>query len=56
MKSKEPVSAKKQTIIVKDLKTRKNPKGGGPTGSTIGQPIGGVSIGLGSKNNPSGKL
>ena len=28
MKSKEPAGIKKQTIIVKDLKTRKNPKGG----------------------------
>ncbi len=28
MKSKQAVSTKKQAIIVKDLKTRKNPKGG----------------------------
>jgi len=28
MKSKEPVSVKRQSVTVKDLKTRKNPKGG----------------------------
>jgi hypothetical protein len=28
MKNKESVSTKKQAITVKDLKTRKNPKGG----------------------------
>ncbi len=28
MKTKQPAGAKKQTIIVKDLKTSKNPKGG----------------------------
>jgi hypothetical protein len=28
MKTKKVASAKKQTVIVKDLKTRKNPKGG----------------------------
>ena len=28
MKKKEPVSVKKQTVAVKDLKTKKNPKGG----------------------------
>ena len=28
MKTKQPAGAKKQTIVVKDLKTRKNPKGG----------------------------
>ena len=28
MKSKEPTSAKKQPVIVKDLKTKKDPKGG----------------------------
>ena len=29
MKSKTSVDHKKQTIVVKDLKTKKNPKGGG---------------------------
>ena len=29
MKTKQAASTKKQTIAVKDLKTRKNPKGGG---------------------------
>jgi hypothetical protein len=28
MKSKQAAGSKKQAIIVKDLKTRKNPKGG----------------------------
>ena len=28
MKTKQPAGAKKQTIVVKDLKTSKNPKGG----------------------------
>lgn len=28
MKSKESTSSKKQRIVVKDLKTKKNPKGG----------------------------
>jgi len=28
MKTKKAAGAKKQTVIVKDLKTRKNPKGG----------------------------
>jgi hypothetical protein len=28
MKTKQPAGAKKQTIVVKDLKTKKNPKGG----------------------------
>ena len=28
MKTKAPVSIKKQSVTVKDLKTRKNPKGG----------------------------
>jgi hypothetical protein len=28
MKTKAPVSTKKQSVTVKDLKTRKNPKGG----------------------------
>ena len=28
MKSKEPVKSKKQSIIVKDLKAKKSPKGG----------------------------
>jgi len=31
MKTKEPV--KKQTVTVKDLKTKKNPKGGSSTGT-----------------------
>ena len=31
MKTKGAVSSKKQAIIVKDLKTRKNPKGGAPS-------------------------
>jgi len=30
MKSKEPIKNKKQAVTVKDLKTRKNPKGGTP--------------------------
>ena len=30
MKTKQSASNKKQAIIVKDLKTRKNPKGGAP--------------------------
>ena len=30
MKTKESVSTKKQSVIVRDLKTRKNPKGGAP--------------------------
>jgi len=29
MKSKTSADHKKQTIVVKDLKTKKNPKGGG---------------------------
>lgn len=29
MKTKPPVSTKKQSVALKDLKTRKNPKGGG---------------------------
>ena len=29
MKTKETASIKKQTVTVKDLKTKKNPKGGG---------------------------
>jgi hypothetical protein len=29
MKTKAPVSIKKQSVTVKDLKTKKNPKGGG---------------------------
>ena len=29
MKTRETAGSKKQSIIVKDLKTRKNPKGGG---------------------------
>ena len=28
MKSKEPAKPKKQTVAVRDLKTKKNPKGG----------------------------
>ena len=28
MKTKQPISTKKQTVTLKDLKTRKNPKGG----------------------------
>jgi len=28
MKTKQPVSSKKQPVILKDLTTRKNPKGG----------------------------
>ena len=28
MKTKTPVSTKKQSVALKDLKTRKNPKGG----------------------------
>jgi hypothetical protein len=31
MKTKQPVSIKKQSIVVKDLKTKKNPKGGALT-------------------------
>ena len=41
MKSKEPAKSKKQSIIVKDLKARKNPKGGSLDGkhvSWLGQP------------------
>jgi hypothetical protein len=30
MKTKAPVSTKKQNVTVKDLKTKKNPKGGAP--------------------------
>ena len=30
MKTKEAVSTKKQSVAVKDLKTKKNPKGGAP--------------------------
>ena len=30
MKNKESVSTKKQSVTVRDLKTRKNPKGGAP--------------------------
>ena len=30
MKNKESVSAKKQSVTVRDLKTKKNPKGGAP--------------------------
>ena len=30
MKTKTPVSTKKQTVALKDLKTKKNPKGGAP--------------------------
>ncbi|MDO8545384.1 MAG: hypothetical protein Q7S40_33500 [Opitutaceae bacterium] len=29
MKTKTPASTKKQNVAVKDLKTKKNPKGGG---------------------------
>jgi hypothetical protein len=29
MKTKQTVSGKKQSIVVKDLKAKKNPKGGG---------------------------
>ena len=40
MKTKTPVSTKKQTVTLKDLKATKNPKGG-----TV-QPIASVPIGL----------
>jgi hypothetical protein len=30
MKTKQSVSTKKQSVTVRDLKTRKNPKGGAP--------------------------
>jgi hypothetical protein len=44
MKTKEPVKIKKQTVAVKDLKTRKNPKGGAiAKGRTIASG-GGISI------------
>ena len=36
MKTKAPVSTKKQSVTVRDLKTRKNPKGGTPAGKTTG--------------------
>ena len=42
MKTKQSVSTKKQSVALKDLKTRKNPKGGG-------EPIPGVDVKLGSK-------
>lgn len=35
MKTKTAVSTKKQSVTVKDLKTRKNPKGGGANTGTI---------------------
>ena len=41
MKTKQAVSIKKQTVAVKDLKTRKNPRGG-----RGGNPIASVPIGL----------
>ncbi len=44
MKTKTPVSTKKQRVAVNDLKTRKNPTGGvmvreSPTKASIGQPV-----------------
>jgi hypothetical protein len=43
MKSKESAKSKKQTVIVKDLKAKKNPKGG-----AAGTPITITAIGAGT--------
>ena len=48
MKTKQAVGSKKQSLIVKDLSTRKNPKGG-----AINQ-IPGVDV-IVKKNNPCHK-
>ena len=51
MKSKEPAKSKKQPIIVRDLNSKKNPKGGAPcTTMKLGtlkiQPLGDCNSGL----------
>ena len=47
MKTKQPASSKKQPVILKDLTTRKNPKGGAPCSpSPLDKP------GKGGANNP----
>jgi hypothetical protein len=48
MKSKESAKSKKQTIIVKDLKAKKNPKGG-----AAGNPITITAIGAGTLQHKS---
>ena len=35
MKTKPPVSTKKPTVALKDLKSKKNPKGGGTVSGTV---------------------
>jgi len=35
MKATQPAKAKKPSVVVKDLKTKKNPKGGGKGAVTI---------------------
>jgi hypothetical protein len=55
MKTKTSVSAKKPTVALRDLKTKKNPKGGGRVGGGSDTLVGGSgTVNLGTAAKVSG--